>query len=155
MLSVLLLLGELRKYCSSPRRVSFDSSSTRISCGSCMNFLHSALVSAVMAALNILSAKGQGIVGVTDKSKLIGVVTDGDIRRYLERNSQSTMQEALHETATSEMMTVGSVTLTPNMLVGETLRVMQTKRISAAFVLDDENPVGLITMLRLLNRGAA
>ena len=109
----------------------------------------------VMAALNILSAKGQGIVGVTDKSKLVGVVTDGDIRRYLERNSQSTMQEALHETATSEMMTVGSVTLTPNMLVGETLRVMQTKRISAAFVLDDENPVGLITMLRLLNRGAA
>ena len=109
----------------------------------------------VMSALNVLSSKGQGIVGITQNDKLVGVVTDGDIRRYLEKNAQSTMQSALHETPVHEMMTKGSLTISPDMLVGETLRILQTKRISAAFVVSGEAPVGLITMLRLLNRGAA
>ena len=109
----------------------------------------------VMAALNILSGKGQGIVGVTKDGELQGVITDGDIRRYLERNAASTMQVALHETPAMAVMTKGSVILSPEMLVGETLRILQTKRISAAFVASEGSPVGLITMLRLLNRGAA
>ena len=65
------------------------------------------------------------------------------------------MQEALHETPASEIMTKGSVTLHPAMLAGEALRILQEKRISAAFVLDDGAIVGLVTMLRLLNRGTA
>jgi arabinose-5-phosphate isomerase len=109
----------------------------------------------VMAALNVLSSKGQGIVGVTKDGELQGVITDGDIRRYLERNAASTMQVALHETPAMAVMTKGSVILSPEMLVGETLRILQTKRISAAFVASEGSPVGLITMLRLLNRGAA
>lgn len=109
----------------------------------------------VMAALNVLSSKGQGIVGVTKDRELQGVITDGDIRRYLEKNAASTMQTALHETKASAVMTKGSVVLAPDVLVGETLRILQTKRISAAFVIDENQPVGLITMLRLLNRGAA
>jgi arabinose-5-phosphate isomerase len=109
----------------------------------------------VMAALNVLSSKGQGIVGVTKDGELQGVITDGDIRRYLESNAASTMQVALHETPAMAVMTKGSVILSPEMLVGETLRILQTKRISAAFVASEGSPVGLITMLRLLNRGAA
>lgn len=109
----------------------------------------------VMSALNVLSSKGQGIVGVLKKEALVGVVTDGDIRRYLERNAQSTMQSALHETSVEVMMTENSIVTAPDMLVGEALRVLQTKRISAAFVTEYERPLGLITMLRLLNRGAA
>ena len=109
----------------------------------------------VMSALNVLSAKGQGIVGVTDAGQLLGVITDGDIRRYLEKNASSTMKSALYETPASAVMTKGAVVLKPNMLVGETLRILQTKRISAAFVVGESKPVGLITMLRLLNRGAA
>ena len=40
-------------------------------------------------------------------------------------------------------------------IVGEALSVFQTRRIGSAFVTEDDRPVGLITMLRLLNRGAA
>jgi len=109
----------------------------------------------VISALNVLSAKGQGIVGVTCEGRLQGVITDGDIRRYLENNSASTMKAALYETSASVAMTGGSVVLKPDMLVGEALRTLQTKRISAAFVVGEAGPVGLITMLRLLNRGAA
>ena len=110
----------------------------------------------VLAAIAELSAKGQGIVGITrGEDALVGVITDGDVRRYLERNAASTMQEALHETPASEIMTKGSVTLHPAMLAGEALRILQEKRISAGFVLDDGAIVGLVTMLRLLNRGTA
>jgi arabinose-5-phosphate isomerase len=109
----------------------------------------------VMAALAEVSRLGHGIVGVTEDGALTGVITDGDVRRYLEKNAATTMQAALHETAAREIMTAGSVTLGPDMMVGEAMRVLQSKRISAAFVTMDGRPVGLITMLRLLNRGAA
>ncbi len=109
----------------------------------------------VISAIAEVSAKGHGIVGVTERGQLAGVVTDGDIRRYLERAAGATMREALHETAVGEIMTRGSVRLSPDMLVGEALATLQAKRISAAFVTEADCPVGLVTMLRLLNRGAA
>jgi arabinose-5-phosphate isomerase len=109
----------------------------------------------VMAAIGELSAKGHGIVGVTQAGRLAGVITDGDVRRYLERNAASTMQAALHETQAQDIMTSGSVILSPLVMVGEALATLQARRISAAFVVDGDQPVGLITMLRLLNRGAA
>ena len=109
----------------------------------------------VIAAISELSAKGFGIVGVTDGGALKGVITDGDVRRYLERNAEATMQGALHETRAGAIMTAGSVTMVPAMIAGAALSIMQGKRISAAFVLEGDTPVGLVTLLRLLNRGAA
>ncbi|MEM9425376.1 MAG: KpsF/GutQ family sugar-phosphate isomerase [Pseudomonadota bacterium] len=109
----------------------------------------------VIAAISELSAKGFGIVGITRDGALAGVITDGDIRRYLERNAEATMQGALHDTTAGQIMTVGSVTLRADMLAGEAIATLQGKLIQAAFVLDGDAPVGLVTMLRLLNRGAA
>lgn len=109
----------------------------------------------VIAAISELSAKGFGIVGVTIDGVLNGVLTDGDVRRYLEKNADATMKGALHETQTGAIMTVGSVTLAPTTLAGEALATLQARRISAAFVIDQDRPVGLVTLLRLLNRGTA
>ena len=109
----------------------------------------------VIAAINAVSAKGFGIVGVTDGAALVGVVTDGDIRRYLEGQADATMKGALHETCAADIMTKGSVTFRPDMIAGEALSILQARRISAAFVTEGDTPVGLITLLRLLNRGAA
>lgn len=109
----------------------------------------------VITAISELSAKGFGITGITRSGALVGVITDGDIRRYLERNADATMQGALHEATAGSIMTEGSVTLTRSMLAGEAMAILQSKRIQAAFVLEGETPVGLVTMLRLLNRGTA
>lgn len=109
----------------------------------------------MIESINVLSAKGFGIVGVTEGKELVGVVTDGDIRRYLAENAGATMQSALQDTPSSQVMTRDSVTLRPDLMVGEALRILQTKRISAAIVVNRRRPVGLVTMLRLLNRGAA
>ena len=109
----------------------------------------------VIAAISAVSAKGFGIVGVTERDALIGVITDGDIRRYLETQADATMKGALHERDARQIMTQGSVVLTPDMIAGEALSILQGRRISAAFVTTAGKPVGLITLLRLLNRGAA
>lgn len=109
----------------------------------------------VIAAIAELSAKGFGITGITRGGALAGVITDGDIRRYLERNADATMQGALHDTRAGQIMTEGSVTLRPGMLAGEAMAILQGKRIQAAFVLENGKPIGLVTMLRLLNRGTA
>lgn len=109
----------------------------------------------VIGAIGRLSDKRFGIVGVTEADTLVGVITDGDINRYLERTADSTMQEALHKTLSRDIMTPGSVTLEPETLAGEALSVLQTRRISAAFVVSNGRIEGLITLLRLLNRGAA
>jgi len=107
----------------------------------------------VIGAISTLSEKGFGIVGVTEEGKLRGVITDGDVRRYLEQNAGATMKAALHDTHASSIMTVDSVTLPPDMIAGEALSILRQRRISAAFVTDNGQPAGLITMLRLLNRG--
>lgn len=109
----------------------------------------------VIAAISAVSAKGFGIVGVTANDALVGVITDGDIRRYLEAQADATMKGALHETNARQIMTQGSVMLAPDMIAGEALSILQGRRISAAFVTKDGKPVGLITLLRLLNRGTA
>ncbi|MDD9922090.1 MAG: KpsF/GutQ family sugar-phosphate isomerase [Boseongicola sp.] len=109
----------------------------------------------VFDGLSVLSERGFGIVGVIEDASLAGVVTDGDIRRYLAENADAKMKTALHETTIEQIMTRGSVTLAPDDLVGEAMAVLQAKRISAAFVVDNDAPAGLVTMLRLLNRGAA
>lgn len=109
----------------------------------------------VIAAIAEVSARGFGITGVTGEGTLLGVITDGDIRRYLERNAGATMRGALHDTAAAELMTRGSVTLDPDTIAGEALAILQSRRISAAFVVENGRPVGLVTLLRLLNRGTA
>ncbi len=109
----------------------------------------------VVGALGVLSAKGKGIVGVTRSGALQGVITDGDIRRYLESHAASTMREALHESPCRKLMTEGSVTFSSDIIAGEALSVLQERRISAAFVVEKNQPIGLVTMLRLLNRGVA
>ena len=110
---------------------------------------------ALVTALNVLSERGFGIVGVTKGEALAGVITDGDIRRYLAANADATMKSALHEATAASLMTGGSVTLDPGIIVGEALSILHSKRIGAAFVVAEGRPVGLVTMLRLLNAGAA
>lgn len=110
----------------------------------------------MMDAVRALSEKSFGIVGILQGPKLVGVITDGDVRRYLESQAEATMKGALHDTQVDKIMSKGSVTLTRNMVAGEALSILQTKRIQAAFVVDDQGaPLGLVTMLRLLNRGTA
>lgn len=108
----------------------------------------------VAGVVDALSAKSLGIVGVVDAQGLLaGVVTDGDIRRYLGRSSDRTMNAALHETTAGAIMTRDPITLTPGMLAAQALSILQERRISGAFAVDEGRPTGVVTVLKLLERG--
>ena len=110
----------------------------------------------VIEVIGALSARNFGIVGVLDDAgALAGVVTDGDIRRYLESRSNASMKTAMHETRAQDIMTRSPASLEPERLSARALDMMQTRRISAAFVLQDARPIGLVTVLQLLNAGVA
>ena len=110
----------------------------------------------IIEVLGEISRKSLGIVGVMSaEGTLEGVVTDGDIRRYLETNSDRSMKEAMWETQASALMTQGSVHLEPERLSARALHVLQSNQISAAFVIENGKPIGVVTLLQLLALGVA
>src|SRR4051812_34641348 len=83
-----------------------------------------------------MSAKRLGVVGVTDDSgNLLGVITDGDLRRNIERG--------LDHTA-AEFMTRGPKTIAADALIDEALTLFEENRITALFVVDGDKPVGVL-----------
>lgn len=73
-----------------------------------------------------ISRKGFGVVGVTDPSgNLIGIITDGDLRRHL---------DGLMSRTASEVMTENPRTIDPDALAGEALAVMNDRKITCLLV---------------------
>jgi len=100
-------------------------------------------------ALLLMTGKGFGLVGVVnDREQLIGIVTDGDLRR--------SMGPDLLDRTVAEIMTAAPLTIGPEALAGEALRIMTERKrpITALFVLNERNiPVGLIHIHDLLRAG--
>ena len=98
-------------------------------------------------ALLVMTEKRFGIAGVTDADgRLLGVVTDGDLRRH--------MEGLLTHTA-AEVMTRAPKTATPDLLAGEALRLMNDTRITVLFVVEEGRPVGVLHVHDLLRAGVA
>ena len=101
-------------------------------------------------ALLIISAKGFGVVGVTDANGyLLGVVTDGDLRRHM---------DGLLSLTAGQVMTANPRTIGPGSLAEKAVAVMNDKKITCLFVVDPEGsraPVGIIHIHDCLRAGVA
>jgi arabinose-5-phosphate isomerase len=94
--------------------------------------------------LGEISARAMGCVGVVDEAgKLVGVITDGDVRRHV---------DGLLERYAGEVMTRDPKVAPPDMLAGEALNKMEGK-ITALFVVEDGFPIGVVHVHDLLRRG--
>src|SRR3954454_14289447 len=83
-----------------------------------------------------MSAKRLGVVGVTnDAGDLVGVITDGDLRRHIE--------QGLDHPATV-FMTANPKTIAPDTLVDEALTLFEEYKITTLFVVDAAKPVGVL-----------
>lgn len=100
-------------------------------------------------ALLEMTEKSLGMTSVVnDDGQLIGMFTDGDLRRTLDRNLD------VHTTKISDVMTRKCKTVTPNMLVVEALRLMENHHINGFIVVDEKNcPIGAFNMHQLLQNG--
>ncbi len=99
-------------------------------------------------ALVVMTEKCLGCVGVTDgEGKLLGIVTDGDIRRR--------MGADLLGRRAGEVMTRGARTIAPDALAVEALATMNRQAITVLFVLEDGVPIGAIHLHDCLRAGIA
>jgi arabinose-5-phosphate isomerase len=99
-------------------------------------------------AVLTMTSKHFGCTGVVDKGKLVGVVTDGDLRRH--------MSHDLTDRAVAETMTADPVTVKPETMAAEVLSLMQRRKIHAVFVVDEDGaPIGIVNIHDILRAGVA
>ena len=101
--------------------------------------------------ISTMTSMGFGIAGVVDRAgRLIGAITDGDIRRHFEELGTATAEE---------VMTADPKTLDVDMLAEQALHFLNENKISGAFVLDQnaavnrDVPVGIIHIHDFLRIG--
>lgn len=86
------------------------------------------------AAVLEMSNKGMGMTAVLDQSgSVIGIFTDGDLRRALERGLD------LKTTPLKSLMSKAPLTIDPHSLAADAVRIMETHRITALLVTDNEH----------------
>lgn len=100
-------------------------------------------------ALIEMSSKSLGMTGVTDAvGRLVGVYTDGDLRRTLNQNVD------VQTCVINKVMTPDPVTVTRGTLAAEAVQIMEANSINGLFVLDDQGCVqGALNMHDLLRAG--
>ncbi|MSO96704.1 MAG: KpsF/GutQ family sugar-phosphate isomerase [Rhodospirillaceae bacterium] len=95
----------------------------------------------------VMTKKTFGIAGVIDNGKLMGVVTDGDLRRH--------MQSGVLQKTAGDVMTKNPKTTHGSVLAQEALRLMNEWKVACLFVVDDGQPVGIVRLHDILRAGAA
>lgn len=100
-------------------------------------------------ALLEMTSKGLGMTGIVDKdNRLIGILTDGDLRRILNREVD------IHTAKIADIMTRNPRTETADRLAAETVHFMRTHKINGVFVVDAETRVlGALNVHDLLRAG--
>ncbi|GIV56627.1 MAG: arabinose 5-phosphate isomerase KdsD [Candidatus Kapaibacterium sp.] len=81
-----------------------------------------ALSASFREAIIEISRKGLGCVCVLDGDKLCGIITDGDVRRSLER------YEDIRPISAADVMTPNPITIHPEALLGEALATMERRQ---------------------------
>ncbi len=96
--------------------------------------------------LKAISRVGIGAAGIVENGKLIGIITDGDLRRKLTR-------EMFDRTA-RDIMTPNPLTISPDAPIADAVAIMNEKRITILFAVDGTGrPVGVVHMHDLLAAG--
>ena len=99
-------------------------------------------------ALVEMTSKGFACVGITDRNgDLVGIVTDGDVRRHMHPNL---LAQSVDEVMTRPPKTIGRDTL-----AGEALELLNKLKIITLIVTEGKKPVGIIHLHDLLRAGVA
>lgn len=101
-------------------------------------------------ALFEITSKRLGVTGVVDGAgRLVGVITDGDLRRGLEKKGDIFGLKA------AELMTRGPKAIAAEMLAAEAVAVMEQFPITSLFILDQQSkkPIGVIHLHDIIKAG--
>ncbi|SDU36162.1 SIS domain-containing protein [Stappia sp. ES.058] len=99
-------------------------------------------------AIVLITQKGFGILGIVDADgRLIGIITDGDLRRHLSSD--------FLEKTTADVMTRDPKTIGTDLLVASAMEFINRTSITVVFVVENDMPVGIIHLHDLLRHGVA
>ena len=97
----------------------------------------------------MISSKRLGCTCVVKKNKVVGIITDGDIRRFLEKNI-----ERITTTKAKDIMNSVPKLIPPNTLARTALEIMEENKITQLIVADKKRKVlGVLHMHRLIEEG--
>jgi len=100
----------------------------------------------MQSALITMTAKHFGCLGIVDdEGKLIGIITDGDLRRH--------MGADLLSLSAGDIMTPAPKVVSPDTLASAALELLNAKQITSLFVTLDDRPVGIVHIHDLLRIG--
>ncbi len=95
-----------------------------------------------------MTTKTFGTAGVVDQSgNLLGVITDGDLRRHMSPDLLTMGAEAV--------MTRNPLTIRASALAAEALGVMNQRSVTALFAMEGQTPVGILHIHDVLRAGIA
>ena len=107
--------------------------------------------SLVREALFEITSKGYGATAVVnDRGKLVGVFTDGDLRRFIEREGVQGLDMPVHMG-----MTRTPRVISPDRLAVEAVRIVEEWEVSALIAVEDDKPVGMVHIHEILKAGVA
>ncbi len=96
-----------------------------------------------------MTQKGLGITAVVDDNdRIVGVFTDGDLRRALDTEIN------VHKTEMNAVMHSGCITIGPDAMAAEAVHILEERKITALLVADDDNRlVGALNIHDLFRAG--
>lgn len=102
----------------------------------------------ITEAIIELSKKGLGAVSVVDNDKnLLGIITDGDLRRQLERGVD------IYDLKVEDIMHSNPTTISKEKLAVEALKEMKRKNISCLLVTEERKAIGTIRIQDIIGVG--
>ncbi len=94
-----------------------------------------------------ISGKRLGVTAVIDNNKLIGIITDGDLRRMLEKGQD------LSKVKAKDIMTANPKTISGTTLAVDALQMMRQNNITQLLVVDNDEYKGVVHLHDILDEG--
>ncbi|MDD3371962.1 MAG: KpsF/GutQ family sugar-phosphate isomerase [Alphaproteobacteria bacterium] len=103
---------------------------------------------AMSQVLLVMTQKSLGCAGIVDASgNLVGIITDGDLRRHMNKDLTS------HKAC--EIMTKSPMTVGPNALAAEVIKLINDNKRTQVFIVENGKPIGILHIHDLLRAGIA
>jgi len=104
-------------------------------------------LSSFAEVINEISSKMYGATAVLKDKEIVGIITDGDIRRVIEKRRN------IEDIKASEFMSNNPKVLESNILASEALKIMKKNNISQVLVTDNNSFIGVVHILDIIKQG--
>ena len=104
--------------------------------------------SSFVEVIDEISSKMYGATAVIKDNEIVGVITDGDIRRVIEKRKN------IEDIIASEFMSSNPKVLKSDILANEALKIMRKNNISQVLIADKNNSlIGVVHILDIIKQG--